>query len=96
MTTQITNSLEDEAKVLLEDIGDRYGTLTHNTDSSYDLTTYGGAHLHYPDAVHGCDDWYSYIMMVIDDTIDAYDLNQIELLRKIHKHLHSNKSLEDC
>lgn len=87
-------TLEQQAKLLLLDIGGRYGTLTAHSDGSYDLVTYGEVHLHYQDALHGCDDWYEYIKMVMADARQAgdsplpYEVHQMDTLEQIYNILH--------
>ena len=86
-STKYRNYLARNARELLLDIGSRYGTLESNKDGSYELTTYGGVVCEYEDAIHGCDDWYKYIMDVIKDTPDAYEPRQIAVLERIHKYV---------
>ncbi len=85
--TKYYNYLARNAKKLLLDIGDRYGTLESNKDGSYKLETFGGVVCEYEDAIHGCDDWYGYIMDVVKDTPDAYEPRQIAILERIHKYV---------
>lgn len=77
--------LEIEAEKILLDIGDRYGKLTKNEDGSFDMVTYGGAKMHYENAIMGCMDWRDYVKIVISDCPDAYEPEQIEVLNQIFK-----------
>ncbi len=77
--------LEKEAEKLLLDIGDRYGKLTKNEDGSFDMVTYGGAKMHYENAMMGCMDWRDYVEIVISDCPDAYEPEQIDMLNQILK-----------
>ena len=87
-------TLEQKAKLLLLDIGNRYGVLTAHPDGSYDLVTHGKVHLHYQDALRGCDDWYEYIKMVMADARQAgdsplpYEVHQMDTLEQIYYQLH--------
>ncbi len=77
--------LEIEAEKILLDIGDRYGNLTKNEDGSFDMVTYGGAKMHYENAMMGCMDCRDYIKIVISYCPDAYEPEQIEVLNQILK-----------